>query len=133
MSGDERHMRWPTDAEGLPVRIGDVMELAGIEKHTRGVEVIGVSQEHFFHEYPSHDGGVKIVRQPATSFRHQSKDPDEGMPLWDYVRKVSRELYNDAVENMEGCGGNEWIAYNRLISIADQLRGIAERMSDERA
>lgn len=61
------------------------------------------------------------------------RDPDEGMPLWDYVRKVSRELYNDAVENMEGCDGNEWIAYNRLISIADQLRGIAERMSDERS
>lgn len=32
---------------------------------------------------------------------------------------------------MEGCDGNEWTAYHHLICLADQLRGLAERMRDE--
>ena len=59
------------------------------------------------------------------------KDPDDGMPLWDYVIKVSKSLYDDAFGNMEGCDGNEWTAYHHLICLADQLRGLAERMRDE--
>lgn len=61
------------------------------------------------------------------------KDPDAGMPLWDYVKKVSKSLYDDAFDNMEGCDGTEWMAYNHLICLADQLRGLAERMRDERS
>lgn len=59
------------------------------------------------------------------------KDLDGGMPLWDYVTKVSKSLYDDAFDNMEGCDVTEWTAYNHLICLADQLRGLAERMRDE--
>lgn len=75
--------------------------------------------------------GMSFEELDKRLFEHlPTKDTDEGMPMWDYVAKVAKALHQDAYYNMEGCDGDEWMTYNQLILLADQLRGMAERMND---
>lgn len=84
--GEEKDcMRLPVDADGVPIHIGDELELCSVIKGFK-VVVSGVSEDKIFYASPIFTDTKIFVEYTASNFKHVKKDSWE--QIIDDARKV---------------------------------------------